>query len=492
MQHIPILQVVIPLIFAPVCILIRDHRVVWPVFFIVNWVTFAMACLLLGAVIQQGIISYEIGGWAAPWGIEYRIDILNAFVLLIIAGISALVASFSHASILNEIPKDRIYLFYTAYLLNMTGLFGVILTGDAFNMFVFIEIASLSSYALISIGKDNRSLLAAFRYLIMGTVGATFILIGVGLLYVITGTLNIHDLSQRIPDIVHTHTFITALVFLLVGIFIKFAMFPFHWWLPGAYTYAPSVVSAYLAGTSTKVFIYVLVRFIFSVFDYQLVMIEFSLSSVMLIFSILAIFTGSLGAIYQVNIKKILAYSSIAQIGYMVLGISLVSHTGIMAGILHMFNHALIKSTLFMSVACVAYYQLKPLGIADIRGISRQMPWTFMAFALAGLSLIGIPPTVGFISKWYLIKAALETGSWLLVLAVLTGSLLAIIYIWKIIEAAFFQRPASGVVEKVREAPLSMLIPLWLLVFANFYFGIRADITTALTSQIAGYVLGGG
>jgi multicomponent Na+:H+ antiporter subunit D len=490
-QHLPVLQVVVPLLFAPICVLLRRHNLVWVVVLLCCWASFVIATLLLQQVLTSGEIIYAIGGWNAPWGIEYRVDIINAFVLLIITGIASIVITFARESVHKEISEDRIYLFYTAFLLHLTGLCGVVITGDAFNIFVFIEIASLSSYAMISAGRDRRALLAAFRYLILGTVGATFILIAIGLMYVMTGTLNIADMAERIRDVQDTRTIVSAFAFFTVGVCIKFGLFPLHYWLPNAYTYAPSIVSAFLSGTTSKVFIYILLRFLFTIFGAEYAFDTMHLDIILMVAALLAIFSGSIAAIYQDNIKKILAYSSIAQIGYMVLGISLVSVTGLMASILHLFNHALIKTALFMSVACF-FFRFDSVSLKDLKGVGRQMPWTTMAFVIGGLSLIGTPLTVGFISKWYLIVAALEKDWWWMAALILLGSILAVIYIWKVVEVIYFQSAeADSQPVKYKEAPLSMLIPVWVIIFANIYFGVNASIVTDISQQAAVYLIGG-
>ena len=237
--HLPVLQVVIPLLAAPVCVLVHNPRVAWMVTALISWIAFLVACGLLGQVTDSGAISYALGSWAAPWGIEYRVDQTNAFVLLIVSGASALIVMFARASVEREVARDRIYLFYTVWCLNLAGLLGIVVTGDAFNLFVFLEISSLSSYALVSLGNSRRGLLAAFRYLVIGTIGATFILIGIGLLYMMTGSLNMYDISVRLEDVSQTRTIRTAFAFFAIGIGIKMAVFPLHTWLPNAYTYAP-------------------------------------------------------------------------------------------------------------------------------------------------------------------------------------------------------------------------------------------------------------
>ena len=219
------------------------------------------------------------------------------------------------------------HLVYTGWLLCLTGLLGITITGDVFNVFVFLEIASLSSYLLVSLGPDRRALTAAFQYLVMGTIGATFILIGVGLLYMMTGTLNMADLAQRIPNVAQTTTVRAGFAFLVLGISLKAAVFPLHYWLPNAYTFAPSAVTAFLAGSATKVSIYLLLRFFFDIFSESFSLRVMRLDLVLLILGVIAIFSMSLVAIYQHNVKRMLAYSSVAQVGYMVIGISLATTT---------------------------------------------------------------------------------------------------------------------------------------------------------------------
>ncbi|MEE9195488.1 MAG: proton-conducting transporter membrane subunit, partial [Alphaproteobacteria bacterium] len=264
--HLPALQVVVPLVAAPVCLLLRNRYAAWLVAATVTWATFIIALALLAQVVDQGTISYAIGDWAPPWGIEYRVDLFSALVLVIVSGIGSLVMPFARINVEREIPAERIYLFYVMYLLCLTGLLGIAITGDAFNLFVFLEISSLSSYVLISLGHDRRALTAALRYLIMGTLGATFYVIGIGLLYMMTGTLNMADLAQRVPDLLHLRTIEAALAFLIVGISLKLALFPLHLWLPNAYAFAPTTVTIFLAATATKVSVYMIIRIIYTVY----------------------------------------------------------------------------------------------------------------------------------------------------------------------------------------------------------------------------------
>jgi len=298
----------------------------------------------------------------------------------------------------------------------------------------------------------------------------------VGMLYMKTGTLNMMDLSERIHAYDSSRTINTGLAFIMVGVSIKLALFPLHAWLPPAYTHAPSAVTAFLASTATKVAVYVMIRFIFTIFGAEHVFEDMSMDLILMVLSVVAILKCSYMATVQSNVKTVLAYSSVAQIGYMVLGISLVSVTGLMASMIHIFNHALMKGALFMAVGAV-FYRVGSVEVRAFNGLGKQMPLTMAAFALAGLSIIGVPLTVGFISKWYLVTAALEQNHWVVAALVLAGSLLAVVYIGRVIEAAYFQEPEAGRAP-VKEVPWTMLVPMWILVLANFYFGIDTSLTT--------------
>jgi len=435
-----------------------------------------------------GTISYHVGGWPPPIGIELRIDLVNAFVAVIVAMIGAIAIPYARTSIAQEVSEDRGALFYAAFILSLAGLLGISVTGDVFNVFVFLEVSSLSGYAMIALGQDRRALTAAFQYLIMGSVGATFIVIGIGLMYVMTGTLNMADLAARLPEVANNRTIPVAFTFLTVGITLKLALFPLHLWLPNAYTYAPSAVTAFMASTATKVSVYLLLRFFFTVFGESFSYEVMQLDRVLLPLAVVAILAMSLVAIYQANVKRLLAFSSVAQIGYMVLGISFGSVLGVTAGIIHLFNHALMKGALFMAMGCVMY-RVGSVRIEKMAGLGKSMPWTMAAFVAGGLSLIGVPATVGFVSKWYLVQAALEQGMWPVAVVVLIGSLMALIYIWKVVEVAYFQSAEPGA--EIREAPLSMLIPTWILVAASFYFGIDASLTADVATRAAETLIGG-
>lgn len=485
--HLPALQVVLPLISAPLMVLVRRGGIAYGMMLVVAWISLLISLLLAQQVAEYGPISYHIGNWPPPWGIEYRVDALSSFVLVLVSLAAAVVVPYSRRSVMAEVPQALHYLFYAMFALCLTGLLGITITGDAFNIFVFLEISSLSTYVLIALGRDRRALTAAYQYLIMGTIGATFIVIGIGLLYLMTGSLNLVDIAQRLPGVAEKRPVLAALAFLTVGISLKLALFPLHLWLPNAYTYAPSSISAFLAATATKVSVYVLIRFYYSVFGESLVFRDLQ---ILLVLSIAAMFTASLAAIYQGNLKRLFAYSSVAQIGYITLGLSLDSVGGLTAAIVHLFNHALAKGALFMLIGGIML-RTGDVTLNRAAGLARRMPLTALGIVIAGLTLIGVPGTAGFVSKWALIAAALEAGKWWLVPIIVASSLLAVVYVWRFVEAAYLREPPPEAQEK-NEAPWSMLVPAWVLVALSVYFGFDTRFTLGSATRAAQMLFGVG
>ena len=489
MAHLPALQVAVPLVAAPLCLLAGRAGLAWLIAFAASAAATVTAGMLAYMTYHNGAISYQMGGWAPPWGIEYAVDTANAFILLLVSAIATVVLVFAPASVAKEIRPGSQHLFYCMFVLCLTGLLGIAVTGDAFNVFVFLEISSLSSYALIAMGGQRKALTAAFQYLVMGTIGATFFLIGVGLLYMMTGTLNMADMQARIPAIQDNRPVLAAFAFITVGLALKAALFPLHLWLPNAYAFAPSAVSAFMAATATKVSLYVLLRFTFTIFGAKFAFLNLPLHWVLLVPAVIAMFAGSFSAIFQRDVKRMLAYSSVAQIGYITLAISLASSAGIAAALIHIFNHGLMKAALFCAMGCI-FYRIGSNRIDHMAGLGRQMPWTMTAIVAGGLSLLGVPLTAGFISKWYLVQAALQADLWWLVVLIALSSMLALVYVWRLVEAMYFKEPPPARAA-VAEAPLSMLLPTMMLAGANIYFGIDTRVPVAMAESAANLLLRG-
>ena len=488
--HLPALLVVVPMLTAPLVMLLRPSGLAWAATTAASLCAFAIALSLTAAVLAGERPDYLMGSWPAPFGIELVVDAVNALVLLLVTGASSVALLAGARSIDSQIEHERQPLFYSAWLLALAGLAGIAVTGDAFNIFVFMEISSLASYVLVAGGPDRRALPAVFKYLVMGTIGATFYLIGVGLVYMMTGTLNLADMAERVGQVSDLRPVLVAAGFITTGLALKAAVFPLHLWLPNAYTYAPHMVTVFLAACATKVSLYVLIRFDYMVFQPNLAEHGLQFALFLMPLAILALIISSAVALFERNLKRLLAWSSVAQIGYMTLGVSLLTTAGVTAGMLHMFNHALAKGALFLAVAALAA-GCGGVRLGQISGAGRRMPWTMGAFVLAGLSLIGVPGTAGFVSKWYLLSAAIGYGGYgpLLAAVIVLTSLMALAYIWRVVEAAYFgAAPAESTGRG--EAPPALVVGAWAVALANVGFGLSPDLPVTLASKAAGILTG--
>jgi multicomponent Na+:H+ antiporter subunit D len=265
-DHLPILVVLVPMFAAPLLAAVPSRgRLPWAIATLVSLLTFVVAVLITAQVLDSGTLHYELGGWPVPFGIGLAIGPLSALMLLVITGASLLALLWGPSSMDSEVGPEHQSLLYASWLLALCGLAGIAVTDDAFNIFVFMEISSLASYVMVAAGPNRQALTATFKYLIAGTVGATFYLIGVGYLYMMTGTLNLTDMAARLADVSSTPPVLMASGFILLGLALKAALFPMHAWMPDAYRFAPTPVAVFLAACSTKVALFVLIRFDFLV-----------------------------------------------------------------------------------------------------------------------------------------------------------------------------------------------------------------------------------
>jgi multicomponent Na+:H+ antiporter subunit D len=432
---------------------------------------------ILRSVIITGAIHYRLGGWEPPWGIEYRIDHLNAVMLALVSVIGALVIVHAKKSVERELA-GKTALFWSLLILMITGLLGICITADMFNLFVLLEVASLSGYALIAMG-EKKAVYASFRYVIVGTIGASFYLLGVGYLYIMTGSLNMADLSQLLPQLYHSKAILAGLAFILIGLSIKMALFPLHGWLPDAYTYAPSAVSATVAPLMTKVMAYVIIRVMFTVFKAEFTVSVLRVTDLMVWVGTLAILFGAVMALSQSDYKRMLSYVIIAEIGYIVGGIGVANATALKGAIFHIVNDAMMVACLFM-VAGLIMYKTKGHRIADFKGIFKTMPLTAFIFTVGALSVIGVPPTCGFFSKWYLLLGGIQAQQWGFVAALLVCTLINVALFFRIFDKGLYAHAQENVADYERppnnphigEAPFSMLIPAFVLALAILLIGI--------------------
>ncbi len=471
-EHFPVLIVVISLL-SSVTILVAgwiNRKASYFISITTILTQFVASIFLLAHVLTRGSIRYWLGGWKPPWGIEYVIDALNAYVLVILLFLALVCGVYSKKNLEHELPK-KVVSFYTVFQLLITGLCGVTVTGDIFNMYVFIEIMSIAAYALIA-SRGKIALKASFTYLVLGSVGACFFLIGIGLLYSVTGSLNMHDLSLLLPSLYGNRAVQAAFAFFVVGLSVKMAFFPLHTWLPDAHAFAPAEISAMLSGIIIEVSTYAFIRISFSVFTVNFLKL-LPILDILCWVAGAAIIVGSLLAITQMNLKRMLAYSSVANMGYIMLAVSFSTSVtsepwnGLTPALMHILNHALMKGCLFL-VAGAFIYKADLWLISDFRGLGRRMPYTCAAFVVAAISMIGIPPSVGFVSKLYIALAAIQAKKIVFVAVILLSSLLNLVYFWRVIETMYMKRAegeghsTSNHVPK-DEAPFSMLAPVLIL-----------------------------
>ncbi len=426
---------------------------------------------VMGSVLTNGRISYTVGNWLPPYGIELVVDHLSALMLVLIS-VVALIASFSALKSVAQELSGREYQFFTLYLILIAGLMGLVLTGDAFNLYVLLEITSITTYGLIAMGK-GRAPLASFNYIIMGSIGACFYLLGVGYLYLMTGTLNMADMARILPTIDGGAAVATALAFILVGLWVKMALFPLHGWLPNAYSLAPTGAGLLAAPLMTKVTIYLMLRVMFSIFSVDYLFLQHPLVQEGIVWvAALAIVCGSALALAQRDLKRMLTYVIVAEVGYMVGGVWLANATGMTGAVLHIVNDALMTLCLFLAVAAIVY-KLGSGEFDKLQGIYRKMPITMAAFTVGAFSMIGVPPTAGFFSKWYLILGGIEAGQWGYVIALLFSSLVNAVIFFRIIEIGYFYKDEHDHGhEKCDEAPLLMQAPLLFSALALIVIGL--------------------
>lgn len=472
MSSLPILILAPLLLFCFISALVGIWRLRWA--YTTAAIGMALALVAAGVglcrVLAEGELRHFLGGWPPPLGIEYVLDHLSAFMVIIIVFIGFIAVIYPPEAGLYHTPRRGIPV-YGLLLLLIGGLVGVVITGDLFNLFVFLEIYSLASYALITLGGD-RAVVASFRYLILGTIAGCFYLLGVGFIYFSTGTLNMADAASRLLPLYGSPTIMAAVALIVVGMGIKLALFPLHVWLPDAHSYAPPVVAAILAAIQIEVAAYVIVRFMLTIFEPQYFIEILPVTTVIGWVAAVGIIFGSVMAIAQKDFKRMLAYSTVAQVAYVGLGIGLANPLGLIGALLHILNHAFMKSCLFL-VAGGIRHQTGLHAIPQFSGLGRKMPLMMGAFTVAALSMVGIPPTAGFFSKWYLVLGSIEANNWAFVAVILASSLLTAVYFFRMIEKLFTTPPESDpVVEQAREPSARILGPIATLAIGIIVLGL--------------------
>ena len=436
--HIPILIIISPLLAAFLVLLTRKYKIILATTSIIISIVFILT--LSSRILSGDKVIYHLGGWRGPLGISLMIDGLSFFFSLIVLGLGLLVIIYS----IPERHYGRTY--YFLLLISLSSMIGISFTADIFNMYVFYELLSLVVYLLIAYNEKGMALKASFNYLIMGGVGLSFFLLGIGFLYAMTGTLDISHIAERLPAAFDSSVKMVIMSFVLIatGIGIKIAVFPLHGWLPDAHSMAPSPVSALLSGITVEIGIYCLIRVIYNVFSTEAFSIIINSGhTILIVLGVVTLLFGAGMALVQTDLKRLLAYSTINQIGIIFIGLGIGTEMGLTGALFHVLNHAMIKGALFFCAGIM----IAKAGTREVQGFSgfgRQQPSIAFAFTIASLGMIGIPPTNGFVSKWLICLAAVEAGYTVLAVIILIASAITAAYYFRVIQMFFSNPPKQS------------------------------------------------
>ncbi|MFT4905588.1 MAG: multicomponent Na+:H+ antiporter subunit D [Natronomonas sp.] len=429
---VPIIAAVVPLLLS-----LRTTETGWYVAIVAAAVEAVLAAVVVRSVYAGNRLVHEVGGYPAPQGIELVVDGFSAPVIALIAVVSLGVLAFAYTG------GPRRNSFYSAYLLLVGGLMGVSVTGDLFNMFVFLEITGLATYALVAADRSGKSAIAALKYLILGTTGASLFLIGVGYALIATGTLNMVDLSEQLAGNYTSRVVIASFGFIVVGLSLKAAIFPLHTWQPDAYTYAPDTVTTFISALASTVAAYAIGRVILTVFTVRFFEAVPLAQDVLLAFAGISIVAGSGLAAIQTEVKRMFAYSSVAQFGLVVAAFALATPTSVLGGVIHLVGHGLIKGGLFAAAAILAStHGARTVG--DYARLGYRSPVSAATLGILAVALVGVPPSIGFLGKWYIGVGAVRAESWPIAVIVFLSTLLTLLYVARLLERLYFAAPDAS------------------------------------------------
>ncbi len=475
-SQLPVLLFFVPFVTAVAMPILCARRRSWcrPLTLISVSIMVVLAIMNLRFVLANGPIEYAFGGWAAPLGIAWLDDPLAAIIALTMTAVSLVSLVFGQVIARPKLANSVHY--YTLINLFVAALIGIIFAADLFNIFVFLEVAALTGYALVG-AAGGKALVYAFRYLLLGSFGATLYLLGVSYLYAATGTLNMADLATRIPDLINSTAVVAGLIFLFLGLSIKMALIPLHGWLPGAYANAPSSAAPLLAATVTKVSLVAWVRIEYALIAPGLVVSHVPVLVLLEDIGIIAAIVGGALALVQTDIKRMFAYGGISHIGLMLLGVSLGNSTALAGGLFYLVNDAIMQATLFMIAGAAIYYH-NARTLDDLREVSNRSPWLTGALVVVAISMVGLPPTGGFFGKWNIVLGALEAQHYLAVFAVLASTLLTLGYFLRLFSCWFFQ-PVTPETKAV-EVAVPVRLTLAIVSVALLVLGLMSDSIVAV------------
>ncbi|WP_051531222.1 complex I subunit 5 family protein [Clostridiisalibacter paucivorans] len=484
-KNFPLIIILMLFITSFTMPIIKNKKIVKGLSIVSMIISMILSVLTYVYVRTNGSFFYRVGHWDAPWGIEFQIGIIEGIMSILFTGVATLILWYSIYSAEKDIKDNRIPLYYLLINILIGSLLGIAYTNDLFNGFVFVEVSTLASCGIIVVKDKKENIKATLKYLVLGSLGSGLVLMGIAFIYSITGNLNMTFVHKEIINVYESYqkTILITMGLFTIGLGVKSAMFPLHVWLPDAHSSAPSTSSALLSALVLKAFVLFLIKILYRMFGFEIVSV-FPILKLILILGSLGMIVGSVLAILQKDIKRVIAYSSVAQMGYIFYGIGLGNELGLGIAYFHIIGHAVTKSSLFLSVGSMIE-QTGKKKLDDLKGIGKEMPVTLAIFTLGALSMVGIPVLPGFISKWYLSLASIESGKIVYLGVVLLSSLLNAIYYFPVVINGYFgEENLKGKIYKGKNKPIKELLPVLLLTASMIIVGI-------MSKEIIGIIMTG-
>jgi multicomponent Na+:H+ antiporter subunit D len=431
-------------------------------------VLFCLSCITFYQILKHGEVLYHFGGWIPPIGIEFKLSKINSFFVLLVSLVALLTFVQGRKILFYEVEAKKINVFCAVFLIAVVGFIGVVLTNDFFNLYVFIEVSSIATYALVAISKNRASVRAAFYYLIIGTVAATFILVGIGYIYAASGTLNISDFILKLPLLKDHMSIKLGFVLMLAGLLVKSGLFPLHNWFVQSYSSTSAFILPFLSSTSSKIYMFLVVKLVFMIFGLKFSFEGTNISIILGTLGVLAMLVGAFAALSKNNLREILIFSSISQIGYIFIAISIGSKAGIVAAIIFLISNILAKTSMFILSSHI-YLSRGSYSISKLYDIKRQIPVAVFLFIINGASIVGVPITVGFVAKVGLITSLIEGQMWLMLSLVLVSSFMSLLYMWRVVECFLYDK--RGRIDSHERYPAKFTLPRHMTYLSMFSLG---------------------
>lgn len=484
MNNFIVLPILIPLVTAIFTSLFHPWKKLRALVHLLgSSVLLVVSICLLRLVSDDGIQATQIGGWVAPFGITLVADLLSAIMVALVGIIGFAVSIYSLVDIDHDYKE---HFFYPLFHILLMGVCGAFLTGDLFNLYVWFEVILMASFALMTLGGEKKQLEGAIKYVTLSLISSILFLSAVGILYGITGSLNMADLALRLIHEVPTKLVIVIALLFLLSFGIKAAIFPLFFWLPASYHTTPVAVSAIFSGLLTQVGVYALIRTFTLLFVAD---IEFT-HNILLIVAALTMITGILGALVQTELRRLLSFQIVSHVGYIIMGLGLLTHLGIAGAVYYLIHQVIIMTSLFL-LSGVIYQKQGTFQLQNMGGLYKTAPFFAILFLIPALSLAGFPPFSGFFAKFALIKSAAELENYLIVFVVLVVSFLTLYSMAQVWTEAFWKKtPKVFSPEKLSKSRRSALyLPIALLAIITLSIGFYAEPVMKLSLRAADQLL---